>query len=432
MKRFIWFLLCILIISLVGCKPTPQKEKLLTDETVKYTSAVNLIDTLTDGITVNINAEVTAAADSFPKGRYITKPFTDGEIQSIYNALCGDAKPYQWAETSDNLIFYAAYARTMLSRLEKDISQEQMEFELQSIQEILNAAASAPAQKDPADLEKILSYDDGIVEIYLGKNWDASFQVREEPYSMLSFSNYGYPDNENITCRTPIKLAQNEAVNKAEFILRQLGLDSAFSLANVTEEPVNHSVYEMMMKDETKTHAYRLLFLREVNGLPQLDNQCVTLGTQRQYTYDFHQEYIEFLIDDIGILSFIWQSPGEIMVTDESVNLITLDDATTCMLKRLSESYNKYTFAGADASKISIQINRIAIGCICIPSADDAADVIPAWEFYGYIADNAEAVPRYYNLESNSWEKTHDDNACICTVNAMNGEIIDRIGRYDE
>ncbi len=432
MKRFIWFLLYILIISLVGCKPTPQKETLLTDKTVKSTSVVNLSDTLSDGITVNINAEVMAAADSFPKGRFIVKPFTDREIQLVYNVLCGEAKPYQWAETGDNLIFYAAYARTMLSRLEKEISQEQMEFELQSIKEILNAATSAPTQKEPADLKKILSYDEGIVEINLGKNWDASFQVREEPYSMLFFSNYGYPDNENILCKTPIMLTQSEAVNKAEFVLNQLNLDTVFSLTNITEEPVNHSVYEMMMKDETKTHAYRLLFLREVNGLPQLYNDRVTLGTQRQYIYDFHQEYIEFLIDDTGIISFIWQSPGEIVLTDESVDLISLEDATTCMLKRLAESYNQYTFAGVDASRISIQIKEIAIGCICIPSADDAADVIPAWEFYGYVTDNTKTVPMYYNLESNSWGEVCNDNTCLCTVNAMNGEIIDRIGRYGE
>ena len=61
---------------------------------------------LPSGMQVVIDAPVHLTAKTFSDVSYTERDFTLAEIRLVYSALCGNAQPYQWAETQENLITY--------------------------------------------------------------------------------------------------------------------------------------------------------------------------------------------------------------------------------------------------------------------------------------------------------------------------------------
>ena len=77
-----------------------------------------------------------------------------------------------------------------------------------------------------------------------------------------------------------------------------------------------------------------------------------------------------------------------------------------------------------------LHIDRIALGYICCMGRNLSTAVIPAWEFYGTISVQTPSGMLYFDEELQLWQAEARDNTSLCSVSAVDGSIIDRIGRY--
>lgn len=289
---------------------------------------------------------------------------------------------------------------------------------------------SAPTEKQPADWNKLFTYPDGSLQADLGKEWDAYFQVLTEPYSLIYFKNYGLPSITGDVVDPQPTITEDEALACAQAVLDTIGIAEDFVPIRIRSERINHSFYEGYLPAEMKSSGYRLLYTRAVNGLPQLDNDRITLGTARMNAPDHHQEYIEFVIDETGVLQFTWQSPASIEVTGNALRLIDLATAQQLALERWAQTYRLDDVAGVPTEQVMLQIDRIALGYICCMGRNLSTAVIPAWEFYGTISVQTPNGVLYFDEGLQLWQAEARDNTSLCSVSAVDGSIIDRIGRY--
>ena len=227
-------------------------------------------------------------------------------------------------------------------------------------------------------------------------------------------------------------MSLSDAVSLAERTLAQIGILNDFYLVRTKEEIINYAYFQTFFDDSTKNKAHVLLYLRKIDSSNQLDDSRVLLGTDSHYDLSFLQEYILFKIDDNGILSFEWNTPGELEMAEEPQSVITFDDAVSVATSQMKVSFTKYTFEGADPENIMVCINKITLGYIFCEGTGNTVDVVPAWEFYGYIVDESksEGTDRFYDVNTKNWTDSYEDNVSLCVVNALDGNVIDRIGKY--
>lgn len=413
-----------------GCQATPESHQLETFSSVIADGHVKQEAFLDDGIKLVIDAQVEISTKRLLEGRFHIKALTTEDVNKIYHALCGGAQPYQWAETAKNLADFVTHSKMILSIADPPPDQMEYAYEMELLDNILKKSVSAPREREVADLNAIFSYQDNMVQVDMGKGYEATFQVLTEPYNQVSFSNFGLPSMLDGVGIDALKITEQEAIAQAESVLNRLGQEGAFSLVRIKKEPVNYTFYDSYLSNEQKKYGYRMLFLRLVDGIPQLDNDRVVLGTIRPHKFDFHQEYIEIIVDDTGVISFIWQTPGEIVVSDKEVSVIPLEDAVRIVHARLKQEYNRFAFQDNMKDNITIRANNVRFGYICHETANNSIAVIPVWEFYGYIGNDDVNPTLFYDVEMQTWVETYRDNSSLCTVNAQNGKVIDRIGKY--
>lgn len=432
-QRCTAILLSVLLPCLCSCAPTPQAQESRIQPVSTAVSAPDRIlleAALPSGMQVVIDAPVHLTAKTFSAINCTERDFTLAEIRRVYSALCGNAQPYQWAETQENLITYIGYCQSLLALAEGSIDDELLAYERAYLNDARKKIPSTPTEKQPADWNKLFTYPDGSLQADLGKEWDAYFQVLTEPYSLIYFKNYGLPSITGDVVDPQPTITEDEALACAQAVLDTIGIAEGFVPIRIRSERINHSFYEGYLPAEMKSSGYRLLYTRAVNGLPQLDNDRITLGTARMNAPDHHQEYIEFVIDETGVLQFTWQSPASIEVTGNALRLIDLETAQQLALERWAQTYRLDDVAGVPTEQVMLQIDRIALGYICCMGRNLSTAVIPAWEFYGTISVQTPNGVLYFDEELQLWQAEARDNTSLCSVSAVDGSIIDRIGRY--
>ena len=190
-QRCTVILLSLLLPCLCSCAPTPQENRIQPVSTaVSAPDRIMLETVLPSGMQVVIDAPVHLTAKTFSAISYTERDFTLAEIRPVYSALCGNAQPYQWAETQENLITYIGYCQSLLTLAEGWIDDELLAYERAYLDDARKKIPSAPAEKQPADWNKLFTYPDGSLQADLGKEWDAYFQVLAEPYPLICFKNY--------------------------------------------------------------------------------------------------------------------------------------------------------------------------------------------------------------------------------------------------
>lgn len=432
MKRKIFIiagLLLLVSISAFSCQATPQSTDLHFESNVTAPSHIQSETELSSGVKLIVEAAPLTNASTYKKVGYAVNALNAEEIQRIYSALCGTAQPKMILETAPELYAYWAYASEMIDYLKVALPPEEYaalaEIAVIIEDDVLHAAKNNPQTRENADLADILDYNMGLVCVELGKPMAARFQVLRDPRWYVHFRNFGLPNYTDVPHKEPLRMHADDATGMALDCLNQMGLSDAFSLSRLDKIPFEESIFDTFLADDAKPEIYRLRFLRDLEGAKQLDNSRITLGTRKSYDEHFFQEYIEFLMDDSGILAFTWQTPSKITDASEAVDILLLDDALRIMQERLDQTYNAFKLPGVDTFAVEIRIEKIMLGYICDPMTQT---FIPAWEFYGCIADTSGAAERYFNLDTESWDESYADNTSICTIDATTGRIINRIG----
>ena len=434
----------ILIVGLLlGCQPTPEPTEYRKDDHIMddHEATINAPDryekeeTLQDGIKLCINADVIMPEGKLSIGTVIRYPFDVSEIKRVGEALWGNAPMYEYYEPKHELAAYIVACREQMEAAKNALSESDIAFIEMTLKDMEAALPNAPDEGKPASYEKIYSYDNGFIKVDTGKGRQAMFQaLSSEHRNILSFIDLGFK-KQLVEEIEPLHVSDTDAERQGKEILEKLGLKDQFAVVKTGIHPINHTIVDEVLAGKAyrfpQRHERRyVVFMRKIGDAKQVYSEQIQYGsTDGGYDAAVFWEVMEFQFDNDGLVSFTWQEPGDVSITQENVSVIDLDTAYEVMLSYLKTSQNKYTYESFDLSpeRITIKVDRIELGMSCILGMNRTIETVPVWEFFGEIEYiDAQGNVSYVNLLEH--ELTNETRGCnsICTINALTGKRIDR------
>ena len=436
---------CIILATFIGCfilsscQPTPQQSSaagitpVSSDPTNGRTNYV-LEQDLNDGIKLKIDASVETTSE-LPYAEFVKRDFSSEEIEKIFYALCGEGQIFQCADTKAELERQVLQLKSQLAQIENENNLLIQGLNLE-IERLTESISSAPYTKPAGSLDKILTYPDGVIEVGDSAGPNALFQVCQDQDSIKKFISYTSQEQNRFFLRVDntapaLEISQSEAVDYAMSFLSEIGLNEDFSLAKCGVQYLGQSFPSLDM-GAIESAYYDIVFLRRVNGASQSYSIQVKNGYTSPYQAPFYHEYIEFNVNDNGIQSFFWEEPGDLYNMKSTASVLSLENAISIFHENAMQIYNKYYFDSRDKfdpQYIVVNIHRIRLGIASIMADPRTAYITPVWEFFGYIQYSPPGEdPTFYNYTSFSKNCEMDD--VLCSINATNGDIIDRNGEW--
>ncbi|MPN31472.1 hypothetical protein SDC9_178946 [bioreactor metagenome] len=167
--------------------------------------------------------------------------------------------------------------------------------------------------------------------------------------------------------------------------------------------------------NENGLHAYRLNFVRAVNGVPLAINHEITSykGAKTPWGY----EGFTITIDDQGICNIGWGSPTQTTeIVNPAAHAIPFSKAAEIfetMVVAVNEP-NTVRYDGAERT-VSIQVDNIVLSLLRIReinSGERTGLYVPAWVFYG-------------KSMTNQYPDTDHSPQIVFALNAIDGSVID-------
>jgi|GEM_PF-6542751 len=150
-------------------------------------------------------------------------------------------------------------------------------------------------------------------------------------------------------------------------------------------------------------------------------------------------EIIEVWLDGDDVVQFFWKMPlGIESIINDNVQIsVGVEEAVEAMAKNLMLTYNKQRYGADAAVDIVIDIDRIELNLACLKVKNKAEEYIisPVWDFYGMVKvqytekhmdDYFSTYPDIFFAGDNYIYDNLLDFKSLCTVNALDGTIIDR------
>ena len=167
--------------------------------------------------------------------------------------------------------------------------------------------------------------------------------------------------------------------------------------------------------------AYKFYYTREINGVPVTYDNNIRLGElSADYSAAVYYEMASVIVDENGIREFEYRAPYNVLETiEENAKIITLNDATDLFMQYLEQKYIKQGNMEEDIE--SIDVHTIKLGLTRIKNSDGGYILVPTYDFFGNI--------RGKNSDDIS-ERAISPCYSVCTVNAIDGSIIDKSMGY--
>ncbi len=175
---------------------------------------------------------------------------------------------------------------------------------------------------------------------------------------------------------------------------------------------------------------WELQYTRDLGGLPitytRTDGDVMTDAPVYQLNWVY--EKLTFYVDDSGIVGLWWEAPYDLgeHVTEDAA-LLSMDDVMAVFEKMFTVAYDNDDLpfdisfpirtARWDGKDIHVDVNEVRLGYTRIAEMDKEEAtglLVPAWDFFGVITDGDGNV------------LSDDPEASLLTVNAVDGDIIDR------
>ncbi len=447
MKRFVFVIVFLCITFLLGCQPTPKRE----DTSVNYTSEIiqdsgslpwkdtsakqTMTSDLSDGIQLVIDADVIVPQSPLSVGKIIRVPFDIATVEKVANALFDNAPIYEYVETKQELMEYIATVKMQIEAAKDVLDESDIIFYGEIIDNMEKALPSSPDNDKAVSLQRIFGYDNGFIKVDTGKNKKASFQALSDEYrQILSFMDLGFKRH-LIDDIEPLMVSEAQALEQAEAILDKLKLTDSFCVVKTGVWPINHTIIDQRLEKMgyvfPSRHERRYVtFMRKIGNVSQVYSEQIQRGAvDGEYDAAVFWELIEMQFDNEGLVSFHWQEPGEVIITDEDITVIDIDSACESMTSYMRTSQNKYTYEsyGISSDAIIVRVDRIELGMSCTVGKNDTIEAVPVWEFYGEIEYKDEKGDVYF-INTMKRELSAQSRGCnsICTINAITGSRIDR------
>ena len=439
MKRF--WILCICLTMLLACVPTPAVQEDLPQNTADLAQVVSgapdsfvRSETLTDGIRLEIHADVVKPDAPLSIGTVKRTPFDSETVRRIGTVLWGDAPMYEFYEPKREVASYISACREQMEAAKDDLSASDVANIESTLKGMEAALPNLPDEGTPASYEKIFGYDNGCILVDTGKARMATFQARADYRNIVSFLDLGFQKH-LIDDIAPLSVSDEDAIRKAEEILEKLGLAGQFAAVKTGVHTINHTVVDELLESNGYRFAQRherryVIFMRKIGDAKQVYSEQVRWGaTDGGYNEAVFWEVMEFQFDNDGLVGFSWQEPGNVSITDTGVPVIDFETAYQAMLDYLKSSQNKYTYEAYDLlpERITISIDRIELGMSCVLGKNRTIEIVPVWEFFGEIEyRDANGNMRYVNLMKHRLTDETQNCNSICTIHAITGKRIDR------
>ena len=471
-------MLLIGILFLAGCQSTPEKpivqgkdSEQLIDTAKSDASGKTIIEMLNvpdklevsaaDGsgrTTVNANAEIIIPdVQGISITRVKERNFTQAEADRILAYFIGDSEfndRYKAGYSSEieRLIFWK-------SELAKETDPQKRADLQASIEKFESAGFTVP--DGPQEIEpasRILAHGEQAVSQIFGYSaLDGNNRflniinnpVDHENTVVYTSEKNGYAMNpgdyyyENMKqnvekvgfdpatlSQAQLNMTKEAAEAKAQEALLALGIDG-MALATI-DDVWGGTRLEGGVAESQARHAYKLRYTRSVNGTPTTytDNKIVgnmvevNEMTNETFSYDWRYECVQFVIDDTGIVEFVWESPYDVVETVvESAALKQFDEIESVFSKMILVT----NVSHQEGVSISFNISRAQLGLTRVMEKDkyDSALLIPVWDFFGTLS--IEYTDSNGQKQTDTLDEIHTSQL---TINAIDGSIIDRTRGY--
>lgn len=164
----------------------------------------------------------------------------------------------------------------------------------------------------------------------------------------------------------------------------------------------------------TSNQCYVFRLTREVDFLT-INDVFTNVGQSdfeggKAYGPVFKQEYIEVLVDDTGIVALIWSNPIKVE-SERNFDMLPFNNIYSSFLNHM-ETISSGTHKG------EYEITKIKLGYMEGIKKDSVSEgiLLPVWDFYS---------SKRYNGDI-SENEDHAINYSVFTINAYNGDIINR------
>lgn len=408
------------LLFLTSCQPTPNIKEEVLPSSNEIKSDLVIQESLTDGIHLNINADVVnPVSKNYFKTYVVKQQFSQDMINHIASIMFGDVQYYEYKESKEYLENYLVVMHSQLQKYRNNLDESTVEFVDFVDQEIRTSLGKNDFDLIPADVNNINSYPDKIIQADLGRETFADFQVHNEVRNVVTFRNFGFKTN------TPTEYNFNKAdlIDQANNIMKSLEIFDDFSVVYTGEEEINYTFIESELSNIPKHQRFTVKYLRKFDDLDQIYVNQLEYGTIKNiYNKPSFFEIITFEFDKDGLVYFRWEEPYKVVKSEPVTNVISLETATEKTIEHLKTSINKYTYPDIEATDITINISKIILGMCATVTPDSTFEVIPVWEFIGNIEYKNPSTGQNICVETDMEEGVYS----ICTINGITQKVIDR------
>lgn|GEM_PF-1362176 len=221
--------------------------------------------------------------------------------------------------------------------------------------------------------------------------------------------------------KIPLSISPEDAINKAVKALQALKI-SDMELYSC-EEVWGGTFLKGGTVKQQEHHAYRLEFVRNIGGAlityteNKIERTSVEIDerTGKRLAESWPYERVMFIIDDTGIVEFLWESPYKVTEQEvEHARLMPFKDIEAVFSKMILVTHAQ-NYAGV---KLNFNIDQVRLGMMRIQDKNGTGTgvIVPVWDFFGIMAIDGEKIP--------------ERNVSYLTINAIDGSIINRMKGY--
>lgn len=407
-------------------------------------------------VKVSVDAVVSVPeGGKMPVARVRAANFTQEQASAFYDALVGGAQMYEPPAQRTRAEIEEAVVSTKreMARAQQDGDDGLAKYDEQAIRELEAEYETAPEtvekiptgstlrEMDVTDGEKVIAHYTGIkaVELLQDGTWGKSFFVSNNsdlgepvaaengqstfvPYRNAQLSYSAGRELADATSspadETPAQAPEGLAMTPAqarqeiEAFLERTGTPMAVSKLNV----LRGKWYSGPDKGQDGA-VYEAVCVRTVDGVPCAGVAGVseTGGGAKDAASGFWvYETMTVGIDDKGILNVEWESPIEVVETEtEDAKLLQFPEIQGIFEKMMPIEYGFR--ADEEEASLELSVDRAELVLMRVAEQDSIENglLVPVWRFCG---------TRTRTLAAGAGEAEY---ACILTVNAIDGSVID-------
>ncbi|MFP3153721.1 DUF6034 family protein [Lachnospiraceae bacterium ZAX-1] len=453
-----------LVLTASACQKTPEEPIVTNKKNDKLEEAILSSEAPTEGlnietdwqeqftsndnnVTININAAVELPeVDEIPVVSCIPHYFTLEEVENAINLFYGNAALYDnslsdqdWLETE------IIKSKADLEYLKRNGKYPEEEGEDAQRAPVLNLDEEVAWLEDmiaqlEADYQAIPDQSSNIVEIEWKENeyGAESVNVRDAQIPPMQFYAFNYKSVNDAAM-------EYEVTGSDSSLSEPLGISEQLDIATSREE-AEHKALEVayscgiseckvvsagrMQIDGQLSYVFTLG--RLVGGVPCVPvpnyEGTLSFGTDgKEYREPWKQENIQVMVNDKGVVGFLWEYPPEILnVLNENVAIMPYDKMKEIAKSRLQISQTADQFELSQNGGRTIEIDRIVLNMMRVAQKDsvDSYYYLPVWDFLGETVDVAAEISEGATEISEGVAPVSEKS--FLTINAIDGSIVDR------